>query len=99
MLEKLIPIKKDLLLKETDLNKVEKRLVHVVTSKWTPLLQQSNEFRYYEVLDTGPEVMDVAIGDIVLVSWANTVPSFFWEGTKLTLTSEKHIIAVVETDD
>jgi len=95
MLEKLIPIKKDLLLKETDLNKVEKRLVHVVTSK----LQQNNEFRYYEVLDTGPEVMDVAIGDIVLVSWANTVPSFFWEGTKLTLTSEKHIIAVVETDD
>ncbi len=95
MLEKLIPIKKDLLLKETDVNQVEKRLVHIITDK----LQQRNEFRYYEVLDIGPEVTDIAIGDIVLVSWANTVPSFYWEGSKLTLTSESKIIAVVELDD
>lgn len=57
-----------------------------------------SEFEYYDVAAVGPEVTTVAVGDVVILSWAKITPPFKHEGEKYGVTSEKEIWAVVEVE-
>lgn len=90
--EQLIAKQDDIIMQE-----MEDKDIHTNRTLYVKYDRQSddNKIRFYKALAVGPEVKTVKVGDVVMVSWLDTIPAFIWAGSRYTLTTEEKVIAIL----
>lgn len=86
-------LKTDIIMREVDKNSLREkgsRIYIIETRK-----DEGSKLRYYEAISIGPECKEVQPGDIVIVSWLDTTPSFEWNREHLRLTTEEKVCAIL----
>lgn len=62
--------------------------------------EDKDKVLYFNVLAVGTDTTDVKVGDVVMVEWGRCVPPFDMDvdgkTKKVTITSEKELMAIVE---
>jgi co-chaperonin GroES (HSP10) len=92
MKEELVLLRKDVLLKPYDYDKVNPSNIIVVEDE----KQTDKAMGYYEVLKTSSDVTEVKPGDVVVLEFRKHTIPMRWEGDLCAITSEEDIVAVLE---
>jgi co-chaperonin GroES (HSP10) len=91
-LSKVKMLRKDIFIKkcEDDYTKVKSSLIHIEDKNG------NNDINYYDVVNVGSKVIDVKVGDVILVKFGNHMTPVVIDGVKYSLTDEEHVEGVLE---
>ena len=90
--KKFKPMRDDLLVVHRNFNDFTETPIRLLDD------EDKTTWKFFEVLEVGPDVKSVNVGDVIIVPWAKVMIPFMVEsiGQRCTITNEKEVWAVVD---
>mgnify|MGYP006289276513 CR=1 FL=1 len=83
---------KDILVKHRNMNDFTATDIRLLDD------EQKSDFKYFEVLRTGPDVTEITVGDVVIIPWARVMMPFLYQNERVTISNEDEVWGVLEDE-